>query len=96
MNKLDRLKELGELYKSGIISIKEMKCLTVENKLSLEDYGINQYICPICLKPVFPRGINSDSVSPHFSHYEKGIFDPDCPKRPIDLFLSTCNEIPFN
>ena len=66
------------LYSCSIVSIKNLIKIDEQNKASLLNYGKNQYVCPECYKPLFPKSINSKYSKPHFSHYEKGIYDPDC------------------
>ena len=48
------------------------------DKVDLFNYAKRQYVCPECFQPVFPRGTGSNVVSPHFSHFEKGVHSPEC------------------
>ncbi len=69
------------LYTCSLISIDKLITIDENNKISLLNYGKNQYVCPECYKPLFPKSLNSNYSRPHFSHYEKGIYDPDCKER---------------
>ena len=53
-------------------------------EIDLLHYAQRQYVCPECFQPVFPRGAGSNLVSPHFSHFEKGINSPDCLVRSVN------------
>ena len=66
------------LFSCSLVSIDKLLTIDENNKKSLLNYGKNQYVCPECYKPLFPKSISSDFSKPHFSHYEKGIYDPDC------------------
>ena len=66
------------LFSCSLVSIDKLLTIDEKNKKSLLNYGKNQYVCPECYKPLFPKSISSDFSKPHFSHYEKGIYDPDC------------------
>lgn len=52
-------------------------------EIDILHYAQRQYVCPECYQPVFPRGAGSNLVSPHFSHFEKGIDSPDCLVRSV-------------
>ena len=69
------------LYSCDLVSIDKLITIDKNNKSSLLNYGKNQYVCPECYKPLFPKSLNSSYSKPHFSHYEKGIYDPDCQER---------------
>ena len=51
------------------------------DKKTLIDYAKNQYVCPTCFKPLFPKSIYSNYSKPHFSHYEREEVETNCPNR---------------
>ena len=66
------------LFSCSLVSIDKLLTIDENNKSSLLNYGKNQYVCPECYKPLFPKSLNSKFSKPHFSHYEKGVYDPEC------------------
>ena len=69
------------LYSCSLVSIKELLKIDKNDKKTLIDYAKNQYVCPTCFKPLFPKSIYSNYSKPHFSHYEREEVETNCPNR---------------
>ena len=64
------------LFSCSLVPIDKLLTIDENNKSSLLNYGKNQYVCPECYKPLFPKSLNSKFSKPHFSHYEKVYVNP--------------------
>ena len=43
------------LFSCSLVSIDKLLTIDENNKSSLLNYGKNQYVCPECYKPLFPK-----------------------------------------